>query len=191
MIITNPDPLNLREYRHKMTQDINDWFDANLLSLNLDKTHFMQFVTKNGSLNDFGSLHGNKTIAMVDNTKLLGLTLDNSLSWRPHIDTIVPKLSSASFALQVVKPLLSWDTLKMAYFSYFLSIMTYGILFWGTSRPSSIIFKLQKRAVRIIAGLRSRIPAENILGCSKYCHYSLNTYCPFYFLWSTTGTISG
>jgi len=93
---------------------------------------------------------------MVDNTKFLGLTLDNSLSWRPHIDTIVPKLSSASFALRVLKPLLSWDTLKMVYFSYFHSIMTHGIIFWGTSHHSSIIFKLQKRAVRIIAGLRSR-----------------------------------
>jgi hypothetical protein len=41
VIITNPDPLNLRENLNKTTQDINDWFDANLLSLNLDKTHFI------------------------------------------------------------------------------------------------------------------------------------------------------
>ena len=34
--------------------------------------------------------------------------------------------------------------------------MTYGIIFWGTSHHSSIIFRLQKRAIRIIAGIRNR-----------------------------------
>jgi len=52
VIITNPDPHKLGDDFNKMTQDINDWFDTNLLSLNLDKTHFMRFVTKNSSLND-------------------------------------------------------------------------------------------------------------------------------------------
>ena len=45
-----------------------------------------------------------KKITMVNSTKFLGLTLDNTLSWRPHIDTIAPKLSSAGFALRIVKP---------------------------------------------------------------------------------------
>jgi len=102
------------------------------------------------------SLHGNIKIAMVDNTKFLGLTLDNLLTWRTHIDTTVPRLSSACFALRLLKPFLSWDSLKMVYFSHFHSIMTYGLIFWGTSRHSSIIFRLQKRAIRIIAGIRSR-----------------------------------
>ena len=149
MIITNPDPHKLGEDINQMTQKINDWFDANLLSLNLDKTHFMRFVTKNSS-------HGNIKIVMVNNTKFLGLALGNSLSWRTHIDSIAPRVSSACFALRLLKPLLSWDTLRMVYFSYFHSIMTYGIIFWGTSRHSNIIFRLQKRAIRIIAGIRSR-----------------------------------
>jgi hypothetical protein len=51
-------------------------------------------VTKNSSLNDFSISHGNKKIGMVDNTKFLGLTLDNSLFWKTHIDNIAPKLSS-------------------------------------------------------------------------------------------------
>ena len=61
----------------------------------MGKTHFIHFVTKNSS----SITHGNKKIANVYNTKFLGLTLDNALSWRTHIDTIIPKLSSASFAL--------------------------------------------------------------------------------------------
>jgi hypothetical protein len=34
-------------------EQLNTWFSANLLSLNLDKTHFMHFKTKNSSYIDF------------------------------------------------------------------------------------------------------------------------------------------
>jgi len=43
-------------------------------------------------------MHENK-VPNVLNTKFLGLMLDNTPSWKNHIDTILPKLSSASFAL--------------------------------------------------------------------------------------------
>ena len=92
---------------------------------------------------DFDIMHGSKKITMVKNTKFLGLTLDSTLSWKPHIDTISTKLSSAGFALRLLRPLLSLESLRMEYFSYFHSIMTYGIIFWGNSRRSSVIFRLQ------------------------------------------------
>ena len=40
--------------------------------------------------------------------------------------------------------------------SYFHSIMTYGIIFWGNSRHSNVIFRLHKRVIRIITGIRNR-----------------------------------
>jgi hypothetical protein len=120
---------------------------TNLLSLNLDKTHFIQFVTKNSSLIDFNITHGNKKIANICSTKFLGLTSDNTLSWRTHMDTIVPKLSSANFAMTAVKPFLSQNSLRMVYYSYFHSIMTYRLIFWGNSHYSNIIFRLQKRII--------------------------------------------
>jgi hypothetical protein len=54
-------------------------------------------------------MHENKKIPNVYCTKFLGLMLHNTPSWKIHIDTILPKLSSPSFALRVVKPLLSQD----------------------------------------------------------------------------------
>jgi len=55
MIITNPNLLNFEKKKsvNKIIQDINEWFNTNLLSLNLDKTHFIHFVTKNSSPIDF------------------------------------------------------------------------------------------------------------------------------------------
>jgi hypothetical protein len=156
IIVTNPNPTNFEKSVNKTIHDINEWFNTNLLSLNLDKTHFIQFVTKNSSLIDFNITHGNKKIANICSTKFLGLTLDNTLSWRTHIDTIVPKLSSASFAMRAFKPFLFQDSLWIVYYSYFHSTMTYGLIFWGNSHYSNIIFRLQKRIIRIIVGIRGR-----------------------------------
>ena len=163
MIITNPSPSNFKKSVNNVIQDINEWFNTNLLSLNLDKTHLIQFVTKNSSSIDFNIMYGNNKTANVYNTKFLGLTLVNTLSWRTHIDTIIPKLSSACFALRVVKPFLSQDSLKMVYYSYFHSTVTYGLIFWGNSHYSNIIFRLQKRIIRIIVRIRGRdFHVENI-----------------------------
>jgi hypothetical protein len=40
--------------------------------------------------------------------------------------------------------------LKMVYYSYFHSIMNYGLIFWGNSSYRNNIFRLQKRIIRII-----------------------------------------
>jgi hypothetical protein len=122
----------------------------------MDMTHFIKFVTKNSSLIDFSTKHRNNKIANICSTKFLGLTLNNTLSWRTHTGTIVTKLSSASFAMRAVKPFSSQDSLKTVYYSYFHSIMTYGLLFWGNSHYSNIIFKWKERIIRIIVGIRGR-----------------------------------
>jgi hypothetical protein len=51
-----------------------------------------------------------------------------------------------------VKKMVSMKTLKSVYFAYFHSVMTYGIMFWGNLSSAEIVFKIQKRAVRIIKG---------------------------------------
>jgi len=44
----------------------------------------------------------------------------------------------------------------MIYFSYFHSIVTYGIIFWGNSVHSQYVFKIQKRMIRLVANLGVR-----------------------------------
>jgi hypothetical protein len=97
--------LNITDFTNsadKILQDIKKWFTTNLLSLNADKTQYMQFVPKTSSLVDLPVMYKNKEIAVTSNIKFLGLTLDNTFSWKNHIDTIVPKLSSACFAVRAV-----------------------------------------------------------------------------------------
>ena len=64
---------------------------------------------------------------------------------------MLPKLNKTSYVIRSLKPLLSFETLKMVYFSIVHSIISYGIIFWGVSTHSKIIFKFQKRIIRILA----------------------------------------
>ena len=115
------------------------------LVLNIEKTHFMQFVTKNIYLIYLYITHEHKKIAYVCNTKFLGITLDITLTWKIHVDTIIPKLSSTWFAIQAVRPSLFQESLKIVYYFYFHSVMTYGIIFWGNSYYSKKVFRFQKK----------------------------------------------
>jgi hypothetical protein len=78
------------------------------------------------------------------------------MSWTTHIEKILPKLSSACYAMRSVKPYVSQQMLKVIYYSYFHSIMSYGIIFWGHSAGGMKVFRLQKRIIRIMTGHRSR-----------------------------------
>jgi hypothetical protein len=44
------------------------------------------------------------------------------------------------------------NTLLSIYHSYFNSVMTYGLTFWGNSLHAEMVFKLQKRVIRLIKG---------------------------------------
>ena len=51
---------------------------------------------------------------------------------------------------------MSQETLRMVYFAYIYSIMSYGIIFWGNQPYSDKIFKIKKRVIRIITNSRMR-----------------------------------
>jgi len=58
--------------------------------------------------------------------------------------------------MRSAKPYVTTNTLKSIYYSYFHSVMTYGLLFWGNSSDSIKIFRLQKNIIGIMMGCRSR-----------------------------------
>ena len=45
IIIANSSPSIFQEVINNIIDNINDWFKINLLSLNFDKTYFLQFMT--------------------------------------------------------------------------------------------------------------------------------------------------
>jgi hypothetical protein len=76
-------------------ESLNKWFEANKLSLNFDKTHYIQFTTKNSPQIDLEISYANKLISKALDTKFLVTHVDSTLSWKIHIEQIIPKLSAA------------------------------------------------------------------------------------------------
>ena len=91
----------------------------------------------------------NQSISRVNQFVFLGLTVDESLTWKAHIQDTANKISKTIGILNKLKKFLPENILKMIYTSLILSRLYYCNLVWG-HKPQRII-QLQKRAVRIIS----------------------------------------
>jgi hypothetical protein len=85
--------------------------------------------------------------------KFLGVLIDDRLSFKEHIANIRKKLSKALYLLNSAKNFLPCKTLLLLYYSMFHSHLIYAIQIWSCSSQSLInnLFKMQKRAVRIVS----------------------------------------
>ena len=53
-----------------------------------------------------------------------------------HIEQVVNKICTACYALRNIKHIVPMDTLRIIYFAHIHSIISYGIIFWGSSSYS-------------------------------------------------------
>jgi hypothetical protein len=142
ILITSPNNNQLQSDLNTVFVQLNKWFKSNLLFLNFDKTHFIQFNIASKCTSVTEIKYEREQISIANETKFLGLHINNNLSWKTHIESIQNKLSSACYVTRLVKPYVTANTLKMIYYSYFHSVMTYGLMFWGNSPDSIKIFRL-------------------------------------------------
>jgi hypothetical protein len=113
ILITGQNFLKFQDDLNASFGHISYWFQANSLSLNISKTYFIQFFSKSLNYSDINITHENNFISKVNDTKFGGLYINNILSWKTHIDKILPKLCSACFAMRSVKPFVSQQMLNV------------------------------------------------------------------------------
>jgi len=151
VIITNNNKTDFEIALHQTRIEMSNWFQSNLLTLNYEKTYLLQFSgthkheTKKKQIGNVNSQITNTT-----STKFLGLKIDSTLTWREHITVLTPKINKACYAIRTLMFLNSPEILRMVYLSYFHSIISYGIIFWGNSYSSINIFRIQKTIIRIM-----------------------------------------
>ena len=91
-------------------------------------------------------------IEKVSKQKLLGIFIDEHLTWTPHIDYLCTLISSKISLLKQLSSYVPKHIQKIFYQSYILPLIDYGCNTWSATTSSNIerISKLQKRAARII-----------------------------------------
>jgi len=111
IIVTSSNMENFETQIDKIFGDINNWFKINQLLLNYNKTHYLQFNMKNSKDHDLKLNYQSNYIKISTNTKFLGLIIDDSLSWKTHIDRIMSKLNTACFVIRRIQAMMSQEIL--------------------------------------------------------------------------------
>jgi hypothetical protein len=113
--------------------------------MNIDKTDAIKFNLSHSQENSFQIPYKDKEIKQETNITFLGLEIDQHLNWKTHTEQIIPRLSSACYAVRSMFHFSNLHTLKMIYFAYYHSIMKYGIIFWGKYTDSKESFSCRRK----------------------------------------------
>ncbi len=169
----------LNTLMNEMNLEINKlavWFRANKMSVNVAKTKYIIFRTR-GKFIDINTepliydanepgqpedrsliyplerVHDNHPDKNMTTYKLLGIHLNEHLSFNHQTNVLCNKLSKSLYCINRVKNLLTQKTLRLLYFSLFHSHLNYCpiILNCTSQKNKNRIQKLQKKAIRIIS----------------------------------------
>lgn len=140
-----------------------EWCRSNGLKANNTKTVAMQFYTKNSTINSSLLIKfDGKFVRNVSVTKFLGLRIDQKCIWYEHISCLTNRLGSCCFLLRNLRGTVSDAVLRNVYFGMFQSVMAYGVMFWGDAHEATRVFRVQKKAIRIMTGISA------LTSCKKH-----------------------
>ena len=80
------DLLDIQKSVNKELRKVRKWLESNRLALNLDKTNFVIFhSTQNKPETQINIKFGRKRVSQETCVKFLGVLLDSTLNWKPHL----------------------------------------------------------------------------------------------------------
>ena len=168
---------------------LEQWAKEHSLSFNPNKSKVMIFTRKTKFKQPKLYIEG-KELEYVKEFKYLGVTIDNKLSWKPHIETQAKKANRALMAARKMigtKWGLSPKHIDWIYKGIARPILAYGAIVWAPGLRQkyvqNILSKLQRKACLMITrGIQSTPTAgmEAILGMTPLPIYlkgeALKTY---------------
>ena len=136
-----------------------EWMQKNKLTINLKKTQCMLIGTSQKLLKcrKLCVNVGENFLENVNCAKLLGVYIDECLAWSHHTDVLCKKLSQKLGVLRRLSNFMSKEALLKIYNTIVFPHFNYCCTVWHDARNKTNItrlFKLQKRAARIILDIR-------------------------------------
>ena len=148
---------------------VTDWLAVNKLSLNVSKTKYTLFHFSQRTLRDcdIPKIRINEIdIERVDEFDFLGLTINANMTWNSHIRKISNKISRVVGIMNRLKHVLPQSALKLMYDSLINSHLQFCTTACGYQ--CNRVTKLQKRALRIMCGVKYNAHTEPLLKDATY-----------------------
>ena len=138
------------------TNNLNRWTELNHMSINCNKTKCMYVMTRQKRkkmLSPFPPLYiGQHRIDEVESHKVLGVIIDNNLSWSDHLTHLGKRLSQKIYQLTKIKHFLDINSRKIFFSAHILSLIDYASTLWDNASDTNfkIIKRVHKRALKLI-----------------------------------------
>ncbi len=161
VIVQNRHGIDINNLINTELAQVSDWLKCNMLSLNVKKSKYMIFHKPQKKIPSLKLIMNDTIIEKVSEFDFLGLTLNQHLNWKCHIDKISNKISRSIGILNKQKHFIPLQSRLHIYSSLILSYINFGILSWGYHCER--IIKLQKKAVRIVSLSKYNAHSEPIL----------------------------
>ncbi|KAJ2949688.1 hypothetical protein O0L34_g15619 [Tuta absoluta] len=168
-IVTAPTAARLENKLNETMTHLHRWFQTNGLALNKDKTCYMRINLNGHKTKPLSVRVGDAMLQQVAETKLLGFQMDSALVWARHIDGVCVRLGRACFALRRLTKTATKDVVRTCYFATVHSTLSYGTEIWARASDWLRVFRLQKKAIRAVAGIagcastRGHFKRQNIM----------------------------
>ena len=120
---------------NSILEDLHMWFQRNNLTLHESKTTTMlisgtPFI---GPMRDI--TYGESSIQFNEQSKCLGVIIDNKLSWKPQVNAVCTQFAAKLKQLKSLKGLPS-KVLEDIYYKAIISTVSYCTSIWATSHVS-------------------------------------------------------
>lgn len=147
-----------------LNEDLNwlsQWMSANRLILNLKKTLCMVVGTamrlSTLQTEELNITVDGTRIQQVETCKLLGVTVDRTLSWGDQINNVCRNLSSKLGLIKHLRPVLPANALKSLYSAIVVPVFDYCDVVWGNADDGLMdkIQRMQHRGARILTSSRA------------------------------------
>ena len=147
-------------------QDFKSWCLSHKMFIHTGKTSIMLTGARQTLLHtDLIAIYlDNELLKLVDNQKLLGITIDNTLSWATQVDNVCQNVTKRITLMKLLSKYIDKTSLNQFYNFYILPVLDYGCMVWGhcSVTHSNRLLKLQKRAARIVFRAVIMTPSETM-----------------------------
>ena len=159
-----PDSQNLASLKRRVENSLDvmkHWLSSNSLKMNPQKTDFILIGTSQAlkkTENFHLSIADGSLIKPSPTVKLLGVTMDECLTWDAHITQIVRRCNALLISLSKFRHHFDQETIKLLIESHVFPHILYCISVWGGTTQNQLIRiqKLINFSARIVTGLRRR-----------------------------------